>query len=173
MQLSDALYQLVLVLVIAIVVPIVVPLAGALLRVLEARLPGPVQAFVHAEAPHVVASITQQFGNDPNGVKKAKAVEELTTILTDLHVPISSSLIDTAIESAVLAMKQQLPEPPAEVPVVEAPVETPLPVANAFSVASGLNGIVQAVVSIPVGAVPPHLQELDSQAHLDLSSGGK
>lgn len=170
---SDWLLTL-LTLTVPVLIPLAVTFAMMIYKTYAARLPGPVQAFVHAEAMHVVRTVNQVNKMDPNGAKKAEAMQLLEAILLGFHLPVNETLLHVAIESAVQSCKLFESSPVvAEAPVVAVPVEeTPLPVANAFSVRSGLNGTVQAVVAIP-GVLPTSAKELDSQAHLDLSSGTK
>ena len=75
-----------------------------LLKRLDARLPNNVRATVEEIATLAVQAVEQRIPTATGDAKKQAAIVRVEHICKDLHLPISPSLIDVAIETAVAAL---------------------------------------------------------------------
>lgn len=92
-----------------LVAPLLIFLASWLAHRVYASLQPSHQQAVKSVADMVIPAIEQQYGDiGTNDQKRAQAVSAITEILNGLGVKgVNPVLIDTAIEAAVYAMKQQ------------------------------------------------------------------
>lgn len=70
------------------------------------RLPAAQQARAKAIVSSVVRAVEQQSASLAGADKKAKAVQDIETILTSLKISVPSTLINTLIESSVYEINQ-------------------------------------------------------------------
>lgn len=92
-------------------------------QLLLAHLPEARRTRLQALAYSVVRSVEQTGQGQPNGVKKAAALQLLTQLAKDFHLPLTPALLEVLIEAAVLGLPKTsapAPIPPTDAPAVPA-----------------------------------------------------
>ncbi len=91
---------------IPVLVPAIVGYLVILCKYILARLPENQHAIVTQVAQSVVNAVEQVYGPAAGTDKKTIAENRILDILKAMHITISPTLIDVAIEAAVYALKQ-------------------------------------------------------------------